>query len=402
MSSPFRSRLGVIFLTVFLDLLGFGMVIPILPLYAERLHATDLEIGRLLAIYSVMQLVFAPIWGRVSDRIGRRPVLLVSILGSCGSQLGYALAPSYVWLVVARGFAGLCGANISAAQAYVADVTDERSRAAGMGRLGAALGLGFIFGPAIGGLLAHFGPRTPFFVASALAAINFLLAFVILSEPRQAGERAASRVLTWSGLVRTLSTPRLLVLILLYFLVTFGFSNLEATFSLFLKRRFGYDQRGASMLFVFIGAIMVVMQGMLVPRLVSRVGERTLVIGGTLLMSAGMAVQCVAHQVPVLLIAVALVATGSGINTPSMSSLISRAAGDQQGGVLGVTQSFGALGRIIGPLFGTWALGFGLAMPYAAAGLLIMLACLVAATLVRQPETRPAAAPVGSPQQAPG
>lgn len=402
MSSPFRSRLGVIFLTVFLDLLGFGMVIPILPLYAERLHATDPEIGRLLAIYSVMQLVFAPIWGRVSDRIGRRPVLLVSILGSCGSQLGYALAPSYFWLVVARGFAGLCGANISAAQAYVADVTDERSRAAGMGRLGAALGLGFIFGPAIGGLLAHFGPHMPFFVASALAAINFLLAFAILKEPRRTGERAASRVLTWSGLVRTLSTPRLVVLILLFFLVTFGFSNLEATFSLFLKRRFGYDQRGASVLFVFIGAIMVVVQGMLVPRLVSRVGERALVIGGTLLMSAGMAVQCMAHHVPLLLLAVALVAMGSGINTPSMSSLISRAAADQQGAVLGVTQSFSALGRVIGPLFGTWALSYGLSVPYAAASLIILLACLVAATLVRQPEVLPQTSAVGSPQEAPG
>src|SRR5437879_1706687 len=131
--------LGVIFLTVLLDLLGFGLVIPILPLYAEKLHATDFETGILLAIYSVMQLFFSPIWGRLSDRAGRRPVLLISILGSCGSQLGYALAPSFWWLVVARGFAGVCGANITAAQAYIADVTDESRRAAGMGMLGAAM-----------------------------------------------------------------------------------------------------------------------------------------------------------------------------------------------------------------------------------------------------------------------
>ena len=145
----------MIFLTVLLDLLGFGIVIPILPLYAEKLHATDFQTGILLAIYSVMQLFFSPIWGRLSDRAGRRPVLLISILGSCGSQLGYALAPSFWWLVVARGFAGVCGANITAAQAYIADVTDESRRAAGMGMLGAAMGLGFIFGPAVGGLLSQ-------------------------------------------------------------------------------------------------------------------------------------------------------------------------------------------------------------------------------------------------------
>src|SRR5262249_30628828 len=148
-----RSPLAVIFLTVFLDLLGFGMVIPILPLYAKDLHATDAQVGRLLAIYSLMQLAFSPVWGRLSDRIGRRPILLLSIFGSCASQLGYALAPSFMWLVAARGLAGVCGANVSAAQAYVADVTDERSRAAGMGLMGTAMGLGFVFGPAVGGFL---------------------------------------------------------------------------------------------------------------------------------------------------------------------------------------------------------------------------------------------------------
>src|SRR5260370_32905388 len=141
-----RGSLSVIFLTVMLDLLGFGIVIPILPLYAKDLHASYFQTGVLLAIYSVMQLFFAPIWGRLSDRAGRRPVLLISILGSCGSPLGYALAPSFWWLVVARGFAGVCGANITAAQAYIADVTDESRRDAGMGMLGAAMGLGLIVG----------------------------------------------------------------------------------------------------------------------------------------------------------------------------------------------------------------------------------------------------------------
>jgi MFS family permease len=382
-----RSPLGVLFLTVFLDLLGFGMVIPILPLYAQTFRATDLEIGELLAIYSVMQLLFAPIWGRLSDRAGRRPVLLVSILGSCGSQLGYALAPSFAWLVVARAFAGACGANVTAAQAYVADTTDESSRASGMGLLGAAMGLGFVFGPALGGALSHLSARTPFFVASSLAAANFALAVPILVEPRSRAERAPARALTWSGLVRTVSTPRLLVLIVLFFVVTFAFANLEGTFSLFLERQFHYGRAGTSYLFVYIGAIMIVVQGGLIRRLAAWAGEKALVVAGTLAMAIGLGLFHFASALPSLLVAIGVVALGNGLNNPSLSSLISRAAGgDRQGGVLGVSQSFGALARIAGPIMGTFMLRFGNTVPYLAGGAIMLGACGMAAALVRQPE----------------
>jgi multidrug resistance protein len=382
-----RSSLGVIFLTVLLDLLGFGIVIPILPLYAEKLHATDFETGILLAIYSVMQLIFAPIWGRLSDRHGRRPVLLVSILGSCGSQLGYALAPSFWWLVVARGFAGLCGANITAAQAYIADVTDESKRAAGMGMLGAAMGLGFVFGPAVGGFLSQHSANLPFFVAAGLAGINFISAVLILKEPRTAAERTRARTLTWAGLVRTASTPRLLTLMLLFFVVTFGFANLEATFSLYLERRFHYGRREASYMFTYIGVLMVIVQGGLVRRLVPRFGEKRLIVIGTLLMGAGFLLQYSADDVRMLLIAIAITATGNGLNTPSLSSLISRAAsGDHQGGVLGVSQAMGALARVVGPLVGTWTLHFGVTVPYLTGGVTMIVACLFASAFVRQPE----------------
>lgn len=383
-----RSSLGVIFLTVLLDLLGFGIVIPILPLYAEKLHATDFQTGILLAIYSVMQLVFSPIWGRLSDRAGRRPVLLISILGSCGSQLGYALAPSFWWLVVARGFAGVCGANITAAQAYIADVTDEKDRAAGMGMLGAAMGLGFIFGPAVGGLLSTRSPNLPFFVAAALAGVNFVSAVVILKEPRSAAERTRARTLTWSGLVRTATTPRLLTLMLLYFVVTFGFANLEATFSLYLERKFGFGRREASYMFVYIGVLIVVVQGGLVRILAARIGERRMIITGTLLMGAGFLLQYRAEALSWLLVAIAVTAVGNGLNTPSLSSLISRAAaGDRQGGVLGVSQSMGALARVVGPLVGTWTLAFGVTFPYLTGGMTMLIACVFAAAFVVQPDT---------------
>jgi multidrug resistance protein len=380
------SALGVIFLTVLLDLLGFGLVIPILPLYAEKMHASDFETGVLLAIYSVMQLLFSPIWGRLSDRAGRRPVLLISILGSCGSQLGYALAPSFWWLVVARGFAGMCGANITAAQAYIADVTDESRRAAGMGMLGAAMGLGFIFGPAVGGFLSHKSPNLPFFVASALAAVNFVSALVILKEPRDAAHRTRARTLTWAGLVRTATTPRLLTLMLLFFVITFGFANLEATFSLFLERRFRYGRREASYMFTYIGVLMVIVQGGFVRRLVPRFGEKKLIVVGTLLMGVGFFFTHEAFTLPMLLLAVAITAIGNGLNTPSLSSLISRAAsGEHQGGVLGVSQSMGALARVVGPLVGTWTLSFGISVPYLTGGATMLVACVFASMFVRQP-----------------
>jgi multidrug resistance protein len=393
-----RSSLGVIFFTVFLDLLGFGIVVPILPLYAEELHASKLEISILMSVYSVMQLLFSPVWGRLSDRVGRRPILLLSIFGSAGSQLGYAMAPSLWWLVVARGFAGACGANISAAQAYIADVTDEKGRAAGMGMMGAAMGLGFIFGPALGGYLSLHSARLPFFVAAGLSLCNFISALAILKEPRTAEERTPARRVTWAGLVRAATTPRLLTLMALYFLITFGFANLEATFALFLEHRFHYGGRDVGNLFTYIGVLMVVTQGVLVRRLVPRLGERALVIAGTLLMAAGMLLQGFTWSLGPLLLAIGLTAIGNGFNNPSLSSLISRAAGgDQQGGVLGVAQALGALARVVGPMVGISTLVFGDAVPYVIGGVTMVLACGFAVAFVSQPRAVGGATAASSP-----
>jgi DHA1 family tetracycline resistance protein-like MFS transporter len=382
-----RGSLTVIFLTVMLDLLGFGIVIPILPLYAKDMHASYLETGVLLAIYSIMQLFFAPIWGRLSDRAGRRPILLLSILGSCGSQLGYALAPSFVWLIVARGFAGLCGANITAAQAYIADVTDEKSRAAGMGIVGAAMGLGFIFGPAAGAFLSRHSATLPFFVAAALAGLNFILAFIILVEPRPAAERTHARTLTWAGLLRAATTARLASLLILFFAVTFAFSILESTIALFLADQLHYGRTQAGWIFCYVGLVMVVVQGAIIRPLSRRLGERRLIIAGTLLMSAGFAVTCAPPTLGLVMMAMTLLAAGNGLNNPSLSSLVSRAAaGEDQGGVLGVSQSLGALARVLGPLCGTWLLAMSARTPYVVGGLVMLGGCLFATAAVRQPD----------------
>lgn len=388
MNSQTRSPLLVLFFTVFLDLLGFGMVIPILPLYAETMHASNIETGILLAIYSVMQLFFSPILGRLSDRAGRRPVLLISICGSCISQFGFAFAPSFWWLVVARGFAGVCGANVTAAQAYIADVTDEKSRAAGMGMLGAAFGLGFVFGPAVGGALSTRSATMPFLVGGALAAANFVSALFILREPRSAADRTQARTLTWEGLARTVTTPRLLVLMVLFFTVTFGFANLEGTFSLYLKRRFLFERREIWLTFAYIGVLMILVQGVLVRRFAPRFGERSLIVSGTLLMALGFLLLWYAQDQAFLFAGVTVTAIGNGLNTPSLSSLISRAAtGNDQGGVLGVSQSCGALARVAGPLIGTAMLGFGVAAPYVTGGIAMAAACLFAFAAVRQPRS---------------
>jgi multidrug resistance protein len=385
---PSRASLGVLLFTVFLDLVGFGMVIPILPTYAESLHASDLSAGILLASYSAMQLIFSPIWGRVSDRYGRRPVLLVSILGSSLSQLGYAYAPTLGWLIAARSLAGICGANITAAQAYIADVTDGKSRAAAMGLFGAALGSGFVVGPTIGGLLEHYAHSAslPFFVASGLALINFFLALAILPEPRTAAERSEARALSWRAVVETAREPKVVALIVVFFVVTLGFANLESTFSFFLERRYGWGRRETSFIFAYIGVVLIFTQGFLVRRLVPRFGERSLIVAGTLLMAAGFLLQTQSEKLPMLFVSVAVVAIGNGLNNPSLAALVSRAAGaDRQGGVLGVNQAAGALARIAGPLMGTSLMGFGINTPYFAGAALMVLGSFVAVARVTQP-----------------
>lgn len=375
--APYPKALWVICLTVFLDLLSFGMVIPILQIYAHDFGVSWERTGWLLSIYSVMQLIFAPLWGRVSDRVGRRPVLLVSIFGSCASQLGYALAPSFTMLLVARGLAGVCGANVGAAQAYVADITDERARAGALGIVGAALGLGFVFGPFIGGELGRVSVRLPFFCASALAAVNFLLALWLIKEPVRPGGRAQrAHGLSLTGLGEVLADRRLAGLMLLFLIVTFGFSIMEGTLAPYCTLRFGFDRQHIGRLFALAGVVIVLVQGGAVRRLVPRLGERWLVLCGVALLGAGFSLLGTAEGRWQLWLGMVVMATGSGLNNPALSALISRLAGGHQGSVLGVSQAMGSLGRILGPLAGTAMFVRGPAQPFALAA-----ACMAGALL---------------------
>ena len=322
-------------------------------------------------------------------------MLLLSIFGSCASQLGYALAPSFALLLLARALAGACGANIAAAQAYVADVTDVRDRASAMGTLGAALGMGFVFGPFLGGELARIGPRAPFFAASALSACNWLLALFLLREPRPRAGRSRTAVLSLDALLTVLGAPRLLSLLGLFFIVTLGFANMEGVFAIFCQARFGFDRQHVGRLFALVGVVMVVVQGGLVRQLVPRLGERRLLLLGITLMGAGLSIMALCRTVPELLLGLIVMAAGSGFHSPSLSALISREAGRQQGSVLGVSQSLGALGRICGPLLGTWSFRLGTAVPYLTAAGCMGLGLLLALLLVQPAPATPEASPQG-------
>jgi multidrug resistance protein len=340
---------ALIFLTAFLDLIGFGIVLPLLPSYAASMHASDAAIGVLVASFSLMQFVVAPQWGRLSDRIGRRPVLLVGLAGSAVSYLLFALAPNFWVLLLSRLVAGAMGATVNVAQAYLADITSPDRRARAMGLIGAAFGLGFVVGPAIGGIASHFGDAAPGLVASALTALNFLLAWRWLPESR--GEAPVSRVAVpvhWSRFTMAFGAVAF---------ATVAFTVLYVVFPLQVERALGLDRRHSAYLFVLIGIVSAVIQGGVVGRLVGRLGERTLIVSGGALLAAGLALLPfafdigAAHGLSLLYTALLLLAVGSALISPSAASYVSRKApAEEQGRALGMLQSVGAVARIAGPV----------------------------------------------------
>src|SRR6266446_4475162 len=282
-----RSPLLVIFITVFIDLVGFGIVIPVLPYYAEgtRFGATPREVGLLFASYSVMQLIFAPVLGRLSDKHGRRPILLISLLGTSLGFLILGFAGTLWMLFLGRIIDGISGGNISTAQAYIADVTTKEDRAKGMGLIGAAFGLGFVFGPAIGGILSRWGINVPFLFAGGLAFANAILLYFTLPETVTKDHPARASAATgrgWKELLDALRQTRLAFVLTIYFLSIVAFSMMTTVFSLFMMFRLGYDAWHSGWIFAFVGIVSALVQGGLIGKLVRRFGEPTLVIVGSL------------------------------------------------------------------------------------------------------------------------
>jgi MFS transporter, DHA1 family, tetracycline resistance protein len=381
--------LVIIFVTVFIDLLGFGIIIPLLPFYAESFGASAFKIGLLGTSFSLMQFLFSPVWGRWSDRVGRKPIILVGLLGSCLSYLGLALAPSLTFLFIARIVGGIAGANIPTAQAYVADVTTPENRAKGMGMVGAAFGLGFIFGPAIGGVLSRISPQTPMWFASALCLANFVAAWFLLPESRSVS--ALTKTLGRMEAFRhAAKQPTLLLLLSLFFLVTLAFSGFEATFAIFSEAKFGFTASTIGFVFAFIGVVLAFVQGVLVGKVVKIIGERRLIPLAIFAIAVGIGLIPFVWNVPTLLGALGVLALGMGFNNPSLTSMVSRLADpDDQGGVLGLASSLSSLGRVVGPAWGGYLYdAYGMTTPYVSAATLMLIAFAVSFAGMRTKDAR--------------
>jgi MFS transporter, DHA1 family, tetracycline resistance protein len=389
------SPLLVIFLTVFIDLLGFGIIIPLLPFYAEHFGASALMVGLLSTSFSLAQFLFAPFWGRLSDRIGRRPVILLGLLGSAVSYAFFAMATSLAALFAARTLAGIAGANVPTAQAFIADTTTPETRARGMGIIGAAFGLGFIFGPAIGGFLSQWGYAAPAWFAAALSLANFGAALVLLPESRPDHVRDASRPGRLEAVRRAVVRPHLPMVLLVYFLVVTSFASFEAMFALYSERRFGFTAVTIGYMFAWVGVVLATVQGLLVGRVVKRLGEQVLIPAAILVLAIALGLVPFAGSVPVLAAACGLLACGMGFNSPSLLSAISRLADPRdQGSTLGVSQSLGSLARIIGPMWGGWVFDeLGIRFPFYTAAALMLVACVLSLAVFSRVELAPARTP---------
>ena len=408
MSEPAESggsrALAVVLLVVFVDLVGFGILIPIIPLYAEAFGASEFVVGVLLASYSMTQFLFAPLLGRLSDEQGRRPVLLLSLAGSVLAWTLFGLAEALWMLFVARLLAGAMGGNIAAAQAYVADVTTAENRASGLGLIGAAFGLGFVFGPAIGGLVSSPGALAvarsilpaavpvsqftiPAFVAALITAVNLVGAWVLLPETNPDPE-AQSRESRLQQLGSALATPALAGLLGAFFLASLAFSGMESMFVLFTKDVYGFGTTANGYVLAYLGVVIAVVQGGLVGRAAARWGEKRLAMGGAAVEFFGLLAIPFAPQVgrllpPVgplgpellaLLGILAVLAVGNGFTNVSLTTLVSRSASeDEQGSAFGLTQSAASIARAVGPV-AAGALYTGLAYwaPFVAGGLLVL------------------------------
>ncbi|HMQ31937.1 MAG TPA: MFS transporter [Chloroflexaceae bacterium] len=390
-----RSPLAIVFGCVLVDMLGYGMVVPLLPFLVRERSESALLVGLLSSLYALVQLLVAPLLGAASDRAGRRPVLIGCLLGSAaayGLLAASAALGSLPLTFAAVAMGGAAGASIPTAQAYIADSTAPEERARGLGLLGAAFGLGLMLGPASGGLLSVYGLAAPAALAAGLALLNALYALAALPESLTAGRRARQPMRPGAvagQLAAALATPGMRRLLLAIFLLNLAFAGLQSNFPVFSSARFGWGPVANGAFFAFVGACAVLTQGALVGRLQPRLGEPALVIGGLAVMAAGLAATAVAPAGWALYPIVGLMALGTGLAIPSLTSLVSRRAGEgRQGAAMGGVQSLLSLALILGPaLAGLLFDAAGPPAPYLA-GAALAGAALLAAAAGLWPELR--------------
>lgn len=381
MGKMVRSPLFLMALTIFIDFTGFGLVIPLLPFWAEHLGAGPFGVGLILTTYALAQFIFTPVLGALSDRYGRKRIILVSL---CIEVISFALtglASSLPMLLLARVIGGIGASNIGSAQAVVSDVTPPEKRAAGMGMIGAAIGMGFVVGPALGGIFSAHNGTLPFWIALGMALLNALLVLILLPETRKKREGAQTReglgilVSGWGKVMRHRAIASLVLVNLLY---TLAFTGMETVFPLLTQKNFGWGATQNGYVFTYVGVIIVLMQGGLVRQLVKRWGERNLMLFGLVLLGIGLIMLIWSSSLALMLISVGILSIGDGAVTPTSSAVLSLISpSDEQGEILGFSQGLGGLGRTIGPLIAGVLFSAGPGVPFLAGGIFALLAILV-------------------------
>ncbi len=387
----------VLFLAIFIVMMGFGIVLPVLQFYARAVGATPFEIGLLATSYAVMQFLFAPLWGALSDRVGRKPVFALGLLGYAVSFVLFGLSHEVWELFLARVLGGvLSAATLPTAMAYIGDTTSGERRGAGMGMMGAAMGLGFTVGPGIGGVLGRHSLSLPFFVGAALALATLALSWGALPEPERREDSSAVRPSRVEAIRMALGGP-----LAFFYLVTlvgaFALAGLEATYALFAQDRLHLSSTAGAgaigAVFVVVGLVQAAILGGLVGRLIARWGEERLVRGGLVLAAAGYLLITQTHSVATLALYAAIAGAGHSLMRPSVASLVSRRTAAGQGLSIGIMDSFDSLGRILGPAWGGWIYHLGIGLPYltAAVALLATAGAAAAAAGRGQPVHAPRA-----------
>ena len=384
----------VIFLTVFIDVIGLGIIIPLLPFYAEKFGASPAVITLLFSSFSLMQFLFAPFWGSLSDRLGRKPIILLSISGSCLAYLWCGLANSLWMLFASRLLAGFMGGTIVTAQAYVSDITTPENRAKGMGMVGASLGLGFTFGPAIGGFLAGINPeqinyQLPLFAAAGLSLLGFI--FALISLPKiQSSERKASKKTSvfpkLNDLAETLQSPLINVLIIIFFLINLGLLGAQTTLALWLERQFSWGPQETGYTLMFCAVVATILQGGMIGTLTKKFGEVNLLISGVAFLGMGLFLLPFSSTVILLLGAVAFQTIGECLSKVAIRSLLSQLAqANETGKILGIAQSVASLGTILGPaLAGFIFVEIGKDSPFFNGAILMVVTAIICCFVIQK------------------
>ena len=358
-----KSRLTILFIIVFIDLLGFSLILPLLPYYAETFGATPFQIGLLVASYAAAQLIGAPLLGRMSDRFGRKPVLVISLVGTFVGFLLLGFANSLWMLFASRLLDGFTGGNISVAQAYITDITDESNRAKGLGMLGAAFGLGFIIGPAAGGLLSVYGFAVPAFLAAGLSLISilgviFFLPESLTDEVRAQLARKAKQEFSLKNLWAALNRPRVGPLFHIRFFYGLAFATFQTIFPLYAQYKLGLDARGTGFVLTYVGILVVFVQGFLVGWLAARYNEYRLIFGAIVLMTITLFAWAIVPNLVGLLIVLAPLAVAAGVLNTLLNSTLSKSVYPEEvGGTLGISASLESLTRVLSPSAGGYLLG---------------------------------------------